>query len=353
MKNVVEKIKKELSHFSGKKLLVAVSGGVDSMVLLHVVHKLKDELALDLCAITINHNIREKKETELDISTVKDFCNKLNVKLLVYELPEGAVKQEEEKRNRGIEEAARYLRYKTFDKACDNINFDFILTAHNYNDNLETILQRVLQGGDTEGWLGIWKRRGKYLRPMLNISKEMILDYAENINIPYNNDSTNFDTTYFRNNIRLKLIPFLDENFKGWQQGLLTTSEKVFADGETLELLVEDFSWEILKENNENIGLYCDLGNFIKYPINLRIRILKKALKSLGYFDRISRDFLYNFAKDLKFCKTNNFEFSQKNNKVFIKNRHILKTKKSFFAIIDNGNNEFSTLVNYEKNEKE
>lgn len=353
MKNVVELIKKELSHFSGKKLLVCVSGGVDSMVLLHVIHGLAMELDLSVYAITINHNIRKKSETALDIATVKDFCSKLNVDLFVYELAEGAVKQEEEKRNRGTEEAARHLRYKCFEKACEKINCDVILTAHNYDDNLETILQRVFQGGDTEGWLGIWKKRGKYLRPMLDVSKEMIYEYAKKFNIPYNNDSTNLDTSYLRNNIRLKLIPFLNENFKGWQQGLLTTSEKVFDDGEALELMVADFSWELLEENGENIGLSCDVDIFRKYPINLRIRILKKGLKQLGYFDRISRDFLYNFAKNLKFCKTNYFEFSQKNNKVFIKNRYILKTKKSFFAIIEEGKNDFSYLINYEKNEKE
>ena len=127
-------------------VLVAVSGGADSMVLLHLLNSLSTELEFNVFAITINHNIREEKESLADVLVVKDFCTKLKINLKIFEYEKGFIENLKNQRKNGIEEAARFCRYKAFSEYASEINADCICLAHNRNDNLETIFQRFLQG---------------------------------------------------------------------------------------------------------------------------------------------------------------------------------------------------------------
>lgn len=347
VKNEFALLKKE-HLINPQKILCCVSGGVDSMVLLSILSELHKELNFSLIAISVNHNIRSTEETQLDLSIVKSFCNKINVNCVIKTIPCGQIQQVSKERNRGIEEAARFLRYNIFDQVARELNCDLICTAHTQDDNLETILQRFLQGASSASFAGILKLRDNFFRPLLEVSKEQLLQYSLENNIPYNNDSTNQDESYFRNNIRLNLVPLLDQKFVGWKNSVLTSSKKISEDGIFLQSLCKKLNWIL-----ENEYIYCKLDDFNQFSVNLQIECLKNALLKLKCKHRISDVFLRNFCKNLKYCKTKEFEFFISDNKVFIKKIHKFMTNTSFFAIIEEDNCKYSVICDYHQNEKE
>lgn len=210
-------------------LLLAVSGGADSIAMLSATAELRQELNFDIFVITVNHNIRPKKESADDAAFVENFCKTLAPPpiCIIAELAEHAVGLLAEKRKGGIEDAARFLRYVEFEKALKKVEADYILTAHNRNDYYETVLMRLFQGSDSESLGGIAEIRGKFIRPMLDISRTEIEDYLYAKGISWRKDASNAELSYLRNKIRHTLIPVLNTVFDGWQTGLSKTLEKL------------------------------------------------------------------------------------------------------------------------------
>ena len=184
--------------------ILGFSGGADSSALLHL---LKDKTK-NLVCVHINHMIRGL-EADRDEAFVRDICQKYGVRLLTYKVDVPAISKE---RKKGLEETAREIRYEIFNSLLEKSpEYKCIVTAHNLDDSLETVIFNFARGTGPRGLIGIMPRQGNLYRPLVAASKKEILEYCEKNNIPYVTDSTNSDTAYTRNHIRHNIIPALEK----------------------------------------------------------------------------------------------------------------------------------------------
>ncbi len=188
----------EIAQIEDKRICVALSGGMDSVCLLHAFSVIKNSVRFHLCAVHVNHNLRgveSKRDEEFCVS----LCSNMGIPIKIFNIDVEGLK----KKGESIEEAARRLRYDSFEK----IDCDFIATAHNADDSLETFLINFIRGTGLKGLCGIPKIRGRFIRPLLAFSKNDILRYIKENNLDYVTDSSNFEDDYLRNKIRHKIIP--------------------------------------------------------------------------------------------------------------------------------------------------
>ncbi|WP_340074142.1 tRNA lysidine(34) synthetase TilS [Leptobacterium sp. I13] len=207
------------------KILIAISGGVDSVVLAHLSHQLRLNIALAHC----NFNLRDS-ESDADEAFVTKLSKQLSVTLHVKHFETKAYAQE---KKCSIQMAARELRYKWFDMLCETIPYDYVLTAHHADDNLETFLINMSRGTGLEGLAGIPAVNQNIIRPLLPFSRSEIEKYATENKLMWREDSSNEDTKYLRNKIRHHIVPQLKKlhpeflyNFQKTQQ-YITGSLKV------------------------------------------------------------------------------------------------------------------------------
>lgn len=184
------------------KICVALSGGADSVCLLHLLRELAKNNNIELTAIHINHHLRGD-ESNRDAEFCQKLCLNLNVPIEVYDID--VMKQM--KIGESVELAARRLRYEIFEKC----NADFIATAHNADDSLETFIINFLRGSGLRGLCGIPQSRERYIRPLLNFTKLEILDYCKQNNLDFVTDSSNLSDDYTRNKIRHHILPELEK----------------------------------------------------------------------------------------------------------------------------------------------
>ncbi|MCH5320847.1 MAG: tRNA lysidine(34) synthetase TilS [Eubacterium sp.] len=185
----------------GDRVLVAVSGGADSMLLLNHMLSVREKYGVTVSAAHVDHGIRGEESAD-DARFVKDFCEKNKIEY--HQLSIDAV-NESKSFKMGVEEYSRKRRYEFF----DSIPCDKIATAHNLSDNVETVLFRLSRGTGLKGACGIPAVRGKIIRPLIEIKSEEIRVYCESNGIAYRIDSTNADNDYTRNYIRNEIIPSL------------------------------------------------------------------------------------------------------------------------------------------------
>ncbi len=195
---------------SGDKVLAAVSGGADSVCMLHILNRLKSDLGFQLACAHVNHGLRGEA-ADKDEKFVKDLCKRLGIKCYTKTV-DVAVLAEKEKLT--VEEAGRIVRYDFFAELKEKHGFSKVATAHNKNDNAETVLMRIIRGTGIDGLSGIlYKREDGVIRPILDVSRAEIEEYCKIYNLEYCTDATNFDNDYTRNKIRNELIPFIEREF--------------------------------------------------------------------------------------------------------------------------------------------
>lgn len=178
-----------------KKILIAFSGGPDSVYLYYYLKKKGYNLAI----CYVNHNVR--KDVQNDIKFVENFAEKENIPFVIESI----------KLKNFNEDIARKKRYEILEKNLKKLNYDVIATGHNKNDNVETLIFRLIRGTGIDGLKGIPKKRGNIIRPILHISKQEILKYLKENNIDYLVDYTNNTLDYSRNIIRHKILPTMKE----------------------------------------------------------------------------------------------------------------------------------------------
>jgi tRNA(Ile)-lysidine synthase len=188
---------------SYSKLLLAVSGGVDSMVLMHLMQSLSFKFHVAHC----NFGLRGSESDE-DENFVKSIAQKSNV---TFHVKKFDTKNFAESNGMGIQEAARVLRYKWFDQLDEENGYDYIVTAHHADDLAETVLLNITRGTGIAGLHGILSRRGKIIRPLLFAKRNEVEAFASEEKIEFREDSSNSDLKYSRNIIRQKVIPVLKE----------------------------------------------------------------------------------------------------------------------------------------------
>lgn len=217
----------------GDKVLCAVSGGADSVCLLRVMYELKAEFNLSIFVVNINHLIRGD-EAERDSNFVKFLCKQMEIECFYREYD---VKKIARELKLGDEECGRNLRYSCFDEIANSLGGAKIATAHNLNDNAETVLFRMIRGSSARGLGGIKYKRDNIIRPLLDVPRSEIENYLTENNIPWCEDSTNKQAVYSRNRLRINVMPELEKISREAQGKIVSTAQLISEDDDYLNLI--------------------------------------------------------------------------------------------------------------------
>ena len=245
-----------LNHpfLNGKKLLLATSGGIDSMVLLELCHRLK----LDIRVAHCNFQLRGDESDE-DEKFVKSQCEKLDILLFVNHFE---TKKFAENQKLSIQVVARNLRYEWFNTLLINNNYDYILTAHHLDDSLETFLINFTRGSGLDGLTGIPQQNGNVVRPLLPFSRNEIEVFAKENNVKWREDSSNASDKYLRNKLRHDAIPVL----KQLNLSLLDSFENTISNLQQSQSLVNDASKMVYKQVvSEEDTIKIDIPKLISF----------------------------------------------------------------------------------------
>ena len=308
MEDNIDKIfKNKLKSLKQSKFLIALSGGVDSMVLADLFNKNKLDFSIAHC----NFKLRSK-ESDDDEDFVLNWCAKNKIQSYISRFNTTNYCK---KNKIGIQEGTRNLRYDWFYKLKDLYNFDYIVTAHHLDDQIETYLINSMRGSGLNGLVGIPEKQNNLFRPLLEILKDQILEYAKSNNIDFREDSSNLKNDYYRNMIRNSIIP----EFKRFDDNVMlkfqTTinnlnSTKIFADITLNEIKSKIFD---LSENN----------------IKINIDDLKK-LEPLDYYaHHLFVEFKFDFKEIIKLFKSDSGKYIKSNS-------HKLTKKKNYLIITKN-----------------
>ncbi|MBI5808844.1 MAG: tRNA lysidine(34) synthetase TilS [Ignavibacteriales bacterium] len=307
MKSIEEKVINFIARYGliGQKenLLIAFSGGPDSVFALHFFYKFRKKFRCNISAVHFNHNLRGNESKEDENFAIAQ-CKKLRVDLNIIQLD---VKAFAKKNKLSLEEAARILRYNELSKFAKRNSIDKIITAHNLNDNTETILMNLFSGTGISGLSGIPIKRENIIRPLLCLTKKEILQYLNHNKINYRIDSSNLENDFKRNFIRNKILPLIEEINPSFDDALFRSSQNFLKQKEfenkSIEYLIQNFSKQIKNGYELSLDLlkiYDEIpGEFLKF-------FLKK------YFD-------YQLEhKD--YIKINKLAFNQKGKSIALKN---------------------------------
>lgn len=249
-------------------VLIALSGGADSIFLAKYLIGIRDEYNLTLKAAHVEHGIRGE-ESENDCCFVEAFCNENNIECFILHID--AV-NEAKNVGLGVEEYSRNKRYEFF----DTIECDKIATAHNLSDNVETVLFRMARGTSAKGMCGIPVKRGKIIRPLLQVSGEEIRNYLDENNIHYCVDSTNLNNKYSRNLIRNSIVPLFKQINPDYDNAVGRFIKSVNEDEKYL-----DFSAELAFNSVYSKGM-LNIQKLKCYSISEIKRVLIKYFASFG-----------------------------------------------------------------------
>lgn len=219
----------QFPYIKGNRVLIACSGGVDSVVLTHLLSKLNYEILLAHCNFSLRGN-----ESEADSKFVINLAKKLKVPVYteIFETETFA-----DEHGLSIQMAARALRYQWFEELSNQLNIHYIATAHHQDDNLETFLINLSRGTGLKGLTGIPVNQGKLIRPLLQFSKEAILAYAEKHHLDWREDSSNASNKYLRNAFRNEVIPKWKETIPNLLHNFETTQKNL----QESRNLIEDY----------------------------------------------------------------------------------------------------------------
>lgn len=267
----------------GERVLVAFSGGPDSVFALHFLKKFQQKYSIELSAVHFNHGLRGKEADE-DQKFASEFCSNLGVTFYSSKLN---VKKLAKEKKLSIEEAARKLRYQYLEKLNKQNSFDKIVTAHNLTDNTETVLMNLLSGTSASGLSGIPSQRGNIIRPILCVTKQEILSYLEKNRISFRIDSSNLSDDFKRNFIRNRILPLL----RGKINPLL--DEAVFRSTSNLK------SQLIHLEKGMNYFLH-EFSDLKENGFFIRLKIIDVFGEIPGEFLKLflERNFAYEFKHD-------------------------------------------------------
>lgn len=290
-KNVVdgvrEAIKKNNLIPAGSVVIAGVSGGPDSVCLLHVLSILKHELGIRIEAVHINHMLRGK-ESDGDEEYVRQLCGKLEVPVHIEKCDIVKIAAE---RGMSIEEAGRDVRYETFRKVAKQTGADSICVAHNMNDQAETVLMNILRGSGLEGLKGMEYRNGSIVRPLLEISRSRIEQYCIKEELKPRIDSSNLETQYTRNIIRLKLLPYIKGLMNTAPETALSKMASILsADNEYLEKCADEAFGAVLTDEDPT-ALTLDAKALAAMHEAISSRVIRKCiLRTAGTLKGIGRE---------------------------------------------------------------
>jgi tRNA(Ile)-lysidine synthase len=249
-------ISQKFPFLIGKNLLLAISGGLDSMVMVHLFHKLPFEIAIAHC----NFQLRGLESFE-DQKFIQDYAEANEIQMFLTQFDTEAFANDYKL---STQVAARELRYNWFYELLETESYDYILTAHHADDNLETFLINLVRGTGLDGFTGIPSQNGKVIRPLLIFSRSEIEQYAKENTIEWREDSSNATDKYLRNNIRHNLVPIL----KDLNPDFLSSFQKTQNYLQESKAMVDDASFLVYQEVAKEKGteIYFDINQLKKLP---------------------------------------------------------------------------------------
>lgn len=244
-------------------MLIALSGGADSMCLLNSLWENEEKLGIRVCAAHFNHRLRGD-EADRDAAFAEAQCRERGIPFLCGS---GDVAGEAEKNRRSIEEAAREMRYAFLNEAAEKLSCNKIATAHNADDNAETVLLNLCRGSGTKGLSGIPPVRGNIIRPLIFTTRDEIEKYLVDNKLPHVEDSSNASDDYTRNVLRHKVMPVLKELNPSFSGAVMRASVSLREDEECLMDMAQSF----LAEHEVEKSLSVAELKMLPKPVAVRV----------------------------------------------------------------------------------
>ena len=319
-------INTNFSFLKDKKLLIAISGGVDSVVLTHLLSALNFNISLAHC----NFNLRGK-ESDLDEAFVIKLGKELKVPVFTKQFNTTQFSKEN---NQSTQIAARELRYSWFQKLAEQHSFDNILTAHHADDHIETFLINLTRGTGLEGLTGIPEINGNIVRPLLKFSRNDIFTFVKENHIDWREDKSNASTKYIRNKIRHQVLPILKEI----NPSLLETFAKTTAHLKESQQIIEDRIEKVTPE-----------------ILIIEEKVLKICIEKIAAFSN-PKAYLYQFLKRYNFTEWNdvyNLLSAQSGKQVFSKTHVLLKDRTFLLLFKKEPSPVFENVFFIDKNQTE
>ena len=307
----------------GQQIIIAVSGGKDSMTLLYSMCRIADGLKLKINAVHINHHLRDNSNN--DQILMEKFCKQLKINFTLDHLnPATKLKGE------SPEAWARNHRYASLERTRKEIGADWIFTAHHGNDQIETILFHLSQGTGISGLRGIHDNQGHILRPMLCFSRSDIDQYAAEMNIPWVDDSSNLDESIPRNNLRHNVIKPWERSNPDLVSAFHEISEHAKDANEALQFAANLLIPDIIKQKNDNL-FSLDEEQLRAIPPLLRTILLRELIGTTEPWRRFTHNGLRTFVTNAKIGQIYRLPNSWqllKDRRQFILNKTKVKQKK-------------------------
>ena len=307
---MIEEVKSFLDKYNirNKKAIVGFSAGPDSTAMAFLLSKLAKEYNLELILAYFNHNwrpIEAKKEEEFSFN----FAQKINAQFYTKKASKDSIKTEEK---------ARELRYAFFEEVMNEFDSDVVFLAHNKNDNIETLIYRIIKGTAIKGLCSIPEQRDRYYRPMLKITKEQILNFIDENKLDYMIDSSNEDTRYKRNLIRKKILPLFDEINPNYMINIENLIKNAISTREIVDEELNNLKDELIENEAINREKYISKSKALRY------------------------EFLNDFVGDKLKChnyknikKIDDFILNNKNSQISINKELFLKIKRNKIFYIE------------------
>lgn len=285
MHKLLEDVKNNILEYNliqdKDKIIVGVSGGPDSMFLLHVLYTLqpvlkKENIEYLIEVAHINHKIR--KEAICDQNLTRKYAESLG---LTFHVLEFDVESEAKRLKIGTEECGRNVRYEFFKEVMKTSNATKIAVAHNAGDNAETIMLNFLRGAGITGLSGMEYKSSNIIRPILDIAKEDILKYLDEANIPYAIDKTNLENIYTRNKVRNDLLVKIKNEYNPNIIKALNRMAKINRQDEEIINEAVDNKYSKLNLNEEEGKIILNTLKFNEYTEAMRFRLVRKIIERL------------------------------------------------------------------------
>jgi tRNA(Ile)-lysidine synthase len=286
IQKVLDFIRKHDLLKSRDRVVVALSGGPDSVFLLHCLVKLKNTLNIEVYALHVHHGARGEL-ADNDAEFCRNICNSLEIKYL--EIKKDVPRYAKE-HGMSFEEAGRVARLEAFKEAARHFNANKTATGHNANDQAETVLMRIVTGAGASGLSGIRPVLDDFvIRPVLGITRNEILEYLQKNNIVYRIDHTNKDISFLRNRVRHQLIPFIKENFNGNIEETLVRTASIFKnENDFMKETIEPYLRQYVLKKDDGVHVFTSgLSELSSYPLSLimleAVKLSSGDLKGIGF----------------------------------------------------------------------
>lgn len=275
-KPVMEIIKTNCLVCSGDSVLAAVSGGADSVALVHMLAGIVNVFGLKLGVAHLNHNLRGSESDE-DQTFVERLAETLGLPFFTERVN---VKAYQKTHGLSLEEAARNARYAFLFETANRNGYSKIATAHHADDNAELFLMNLFRGSGPQGLkvMGATGHHGRVIRPLIVTDRDTILAYIKTNDLTYRTDSSNHDRSFLRNRIRHELLPLLEKDYQTGVSGIITRTAEIIAEDESFvdEMVEPMFRRTVVDEQESMISLSAPILS--KYPKAAQRRVIRKAM---------------------------------------------------------------------------